>query len=32
MVRIGAQLGNVEMVKGGVTTYADMYYFEDEVA
>ncbi|MBV7300823.1 amidohydrolase [Enterovibrio paralichthyis] len=32
MVRIGAQLANVEMLKGGVTTYADMYYFEDEVA
>lgn len=32
MVRIGANLGNVEMVKGGVTTYVDMYYFEDEVA
>ena len=32
MVRIGANLGNLEMVKGGVTTYADMYYFEDEVA
>ncbi|WP_166371302.1 amidohydrolase [Psychromonas sp. SA13A] len=32
MVRIGANLGNVEMLKGGVTTYADMYYFEDEVA
>lgn len=32
MVRIGAQLGNVEMLKGGVTTYGDMYYFEDEVA
>lgn len=32
MVRIGAELGNVEMIKGGVTTYADMYYFEDEVA
>ena len=32
MVRIGAQLANIEMVKGGVTTYADMYYFEDEVA
>ncbi|MGL5222885.1 MAG: amidohydrolase, partial [Plesiomonas shigelloides] len=28
----GANLANVEMVKGGVTTYADMYYFEDEVA
>ncbi|AGH81167.1 chlorohydrolase/deaminase family protein [Psychromonas sp. CNPT3] len=32
MVRIGANLGNLEMVKGGVTTYSDMYYFEDEVA
>lgn len=32
MVRIGANVGNIEMVKGGVTTYADMYYFEDEVA
>ncbi|GAA0224486.1 amidohydrolase [Marinomonas primoryensis] len=32
MVRIGANLGNVEMIHGGVTTYADMYYFEDEVA
>ena len=32
MVSIGAKLGNIEMVKGGVTTYADMYYFEDWVA
>ncbi len=32
MVRIGAQLANIEMIKGGVTTYADMYYFEDIVA
>lgn len=32
MVRVGANLANVEMVKGGVTTYVDMYYFEDEVA
>ena len=32
MVSIGAKLGNIEMVKGGVTTYADMYYFEDRVA
>ncbi|MGO2303139.1 MAG: amidohydrolase [Providencia sp.] len=32
MVRIGANLANAEMVKGGVTTYVDMYYFEDEVA
>ncbi|MFT5806821.1 MAG: 5-methylthioadenosine/S-adenosylhomocysteine deaminase [Moritella dasanensis] len=32
VVRIGVNLGNLEMVKGGVTTYSDMYYFEDEVA
>lgn len=32
MVRVGANLANVEMLKGGVTTYVDMYYFEDEVA
>lgn len=32
MVRTGANLANAEMIKGGVTTYADMYYFEDEVA
>jgi 5-methylthioadenosine/S-adenosylhomocysteine deaminase len=28
----GALHGMVEMVEGGVTTMADMYYFEDEVA
>jgi 5-methylthioadenosine/S-adenosylhomocysteine deaminase len=28
----GALHGFVEMVGGGVTTFADMYYFEDEVA
>ena len=28
----GALHGMVEMVQGGVTTLADMYYFEDEVA
>ncbi len=28
----GALYGMVEMVEGGVTTIADMYYFEDEVA
>ncbi|AZP25728.1 amidohydrolase [Morganella morganii] len=32
MVRTGANLANIEMIKDGVTTYADMYYFEDEVA
>jgi 5-methylthioadenosine/S-adenosylhomocysteine deaminase len=28
----GALWGMVEMIEGGVTTMADMYYFEDEVA
>ncbi len=28
----GALYGMLEMVQGGVTTMADMYYFEDEVA
>lgn len=28
----GALHGFVEMVEGGTTTFADMYYFEDEVA
>ena len=28
----GALYGMVEMIQGGVTTIADMYYFEDEVA
>jgi cytosine/adenosine deaminase-related metal-dependent hydrolase len=28
----GALYGMIEMVQGGVTTMADMYYFEDEVA
>jgi len=28
----GALYGMVEMLEGGVTTMADMYYFEDEVA
>jgi len=32
LVRIGARLGIAEMIMGGVTTFADMYYFEDEVA
>jgi len=31
-VRAGTQLGVLEMMLGGVTTYVDMYYFEDEVA
>jgi len=28
----GTRLGILEMMRGGVTTYADMYYFEDVVA
>jgi cytosine/adenosine deaminase-related metal-dependent hydrolase len=31
MVRIGAALAAVELIQGGVTTVADMYYFEREV-
>lgn len=32
MVRIGTRLGLAELIRGGTTTYADMYYFEDAVA
>jgi 5-methylthioadenosine/S-adenosylhomocysteine deaminase len=28
----GTRLGALEMIRGGTTTYADMYYFEDAVA
>lgn len=31
-VRWGTRLGVAEMIRGGVTTFADMYYFEDVVA
>ncbi len=31
VVRIGARLASLEMMLGGVTTVADMYYFEQEV-
>jgi cytosine/adenosine deaminase-related metal-dependent hydrolase len=31
MVRVGTDLATVELIRGGVTTVADMYYFEDEV-
>lgn len=31
IVRIGARLAAAEMILGGVTTTADMYYFEQEV-
>ena len=30
-VRIGSTLAALEMIRGGVTTVADMYYFEQEV-
>jgi 5-methylthioadenosine/S-adenosylhomocysteine deaminase len=31
-VRWGTRLAAAEMIRGGVTTFADMYYFEDAVA
>lgn len=31
-VRLGTQLGLAEMIRGGTTTYCDMYYFEDAIA
>src|SRR5713101_9060030 len=31
-VRWGTRLGVAEMIRGGVTTFVDMYYFEDAVA
>jgi 5-methylthioadenosine/S-adenosylhomocysteine deaminase len=31
-VRGGTRLGFAEMIRGGTTTYCDMYYFEDAVA
>jgi len=31
-VRVGTQLGLAEMIRGGTTTYCDMYYFEDVIA
>jgi 5-methylthioadenosine/S-adenosylhomocysteine deaminase len=31
-VRVGTRLGLAEMIRGGTTTYCDMYYFEDAVA
>src|SRR5207302_2824223 len=32
MVRVGTRLAALEMIESGTTTYADMYYFEEEVA
>ncbi|HMA83849.1 MAG TPA: amidohydrolase [Candidatus Thermoplasmatota archaeon] len=31
-VKVGAQLGLLEMMKSGTTTFFDMYFFEDEIA
>ncbi|MBA3948956.1 MAG: amidohydrolase, partial [Acidobacteria bacterium] len=31
-VRIGTNLAALEMIESGTTTYADMYYFEDDIA
>ncbi len=31
-VRLGTQLACAEMIRSGVTTFCDMYYFEEEVA
>jgi 5-methylthioadenosine/S-adenosylhomocysteine deaminase len=31
-VRVGTRLAALEMIESGTTTYADMYYFEEEVA
>ncbi len=31
-VRAGTRLGLAEMIRGGTTTYADMYYYEDAIA
>jgi 5-methylthioadenosine/S-adenosylhomocysteine deaminase len=31
-VRLGTQLGCAEMIRSGITCFADMYYFEDAIA
>src|SRR5262249_26051183 len=31
-VRTGTRLAALEMIESGTTTYADMYYFEEEIA
>ena len=31
-VRTGTRLAALEMIRSGTTTYADMYYFEEEIA
>jgi len=32
MVQVGTRLAVVEMIESGTTAYADMYYFEEEIA
>ena len=32
MVRVGTRLAALEMIQSGTTTFADMYYFEEEMA
>jgi 5-methylthioadenosine/S-adenosylhomocysteine deaminase len=32
MVRVGTKLAALEMIESGTTTFADMYYFEEEIA
>ena len=32
LVRVGTRLAALEMIESGTTTYADMYYFEEEIA
>ena len=32
IVRVGTRLAAVEMIESGTTTFADMYYFEEEIA
>ncbi|MCB1025551.1 MAG: amidohydrolase [Acidobacteria bacterium] len=32
LVRVGTRLGLAEMIRGGTTTYCDMYYFEGAIA
>lgn len=32
LVRVGTRLGLAEMIRGGTTTYCDMYYFESAIA
>ena len=31
-VRLGTRIGCAEMIRSGITTFADMYYFEEEIA